>query len=89
MNTHVNKRKLLKMPVDYGDTPVIRTEKPLTAPVPKPLGLREQIKAAKSVAEVNDLLNVGAGYGHADSKTIHLWKQTASARITQLETEGV
>lgn len=90
MNSHINKRKPLKMPVSYGDTPVLRTEKPLTVAVSdlKPAGLRERIKTAKSGTEVTDLLNVAAGFAHASPKTIRRWERAAKTRIVQLGTVG-
>jgi predicted RNase H-like HicB family nuclease len=48
------------------------------------MGLREQIKNAKSEAEVAELTSKGKSYEWASDRTKNAWKSTAKFRIAEL-----
>jgi len=49
------------------------------------MGLREQIRNASSVDEINTLISKGKNFEMASPRTVQSWKSTARFRITQLE----
>lgn len=49
------------------------------------MGLREQITQAKTVDEINDLLEAGLKYEYASSQTRSAWTNTAKRRIKELD----
>jgi hypothetical protein len=48
------------------------------------MGLREQIKNAGSVAEINDLIAKSKTFEYASDRTKNSWKSTAKFRIVEL-----
>jgi len=48
------------------------------------MGLKEQIKSAKSDSEINTLLQSGQKYEFASTRTKNSWKSTAKFRLTEL-----
>lgn len=48
------------------------------------MGLREQIKAAKSEAEVTSLLSKGQTYDLVSDRTKRSWKSTARFKLAEL-----
>jgi len=48
------------------------------------MGLREQIKNAGSVAEINDLISKSMTFDYASDRTKSSWKSTAKFRIAEL-----
>lgn len=48
------------------------------------MGLREQIKNAKSDSEINTLLQSGQKYEFASARTKSAWKSTAKFRLAEL-----
>ena len=48
------------------------------------MGLREQIKNAGSVAEINDLIAKSKTFEYASDRTKNAWKSTAKFRIAEL-----
>jgi predicted RNase H-like HicB family nuclease len=48
------------------------------------MGLREQIKKAGSVAEINDLISKSKTFEYASDRTKSAWKSTAKFRIAEL-----
>jgi hypothetical protein len=53
------------------------------------MGLREQIKVAKSESEVSSLLQIGQKYEFASDYTKRSWKSTAKYRIAELSSSDV
>ena len=53
-------------------------------PVERHQGIRESIKLATTVKQVEDLLALGAAYKSATAKTRRQWKRTATRQIVQL-----
>lgn len=50
------------------------------------MGLREQIKNAKSEAEIAELVSKGKTYEWASDRTKNSWKSTSKFRIAELST---
>ena len=48
------------------------------------MALREQIKKAGSVAEINDLISKSKTFEYASDRTKNAWKSTAKFRIAEL-----
>lgn len=48
------------------------------------MGLREQIKNAGSVADINDLISKSKTFEYASDRTKSSWKSTAKFRIVEL-----
>lgn len=48
------------------------------------MGLRQQIKNAKSDSEINTLLQSGQKYEFASTRTKNSWKSTAKFRLAEL-----
>lgn len=53
------------------------------------MGLREQIKQAKTESEVTELVSKGRSYEWASDYTKRSWKSTAKFRIAQLTSGDV
>lgn len=51
---------------------------------PKRFGLRERIAQAKSVEEINNLLEISLSYRDASSVTRRSWQTTARRRLKEL-----
>lgn len=56
-------------------------------PTPPRLGLRQRIAQAKSVEEINNLLEISTGYKDASAVTRRSWKTTARRRLKELGVE--
>lgn len=56
-------------------------------PTPPRLGLRQRIAQAKSVEEINNLLEISTGYRDASDVTRRSWKTTARRRLKELGVE--
>jgi len=52
------------------------------------MGLREQIKNASSVDEVNTLISKGKSFDMASVRTRQSWRSTARFRIAQLDSNN-
>jgi len=50
----------------------------------KVMGLREQIKHAGSLAEINDLIAKSKTFEYASDRTKSAWKSTSKFRIAEL-----
>jgi hypothetical protein len=48
------------------------------------MGLRQEIKNAKSESEINAFLNTGKTYEYASPRTKSSWKSTAKNRLLEL-----
>ena len=48
------------------------------------MALREQIKKAGSVAEINDFISKSKTFEYASDRTKNAWKSTAKFRIAEL-----
>lgn len=72
-----------------GEMPPLCPPIPYQKPRPKPIGLRERIREATTIQEVELLRAEGLQYAEASQKTRRAWQTTAKRKLAELALKGV